>query len=337
MTTILLLTLGIVFVALLLVTGMQPVRPRLSQFSLHRRHAEGDLGAARDIERVEHGGDIAAFLHVVSTLLLVIVILLSVVAWGWLFGVIIGVVVVITYRALARFVFIERASAALYRRIESQLLTLVQKFPRVFAMLGDAIPSVEQPSIDSKEELIHIVTESPHALSADDRRLLTHGLAFSDRRVTEVMTPRSVIDTVPKGELLGPLTLDTLYKTGHSRLPVIDGDIDHIVGILYTQDLLVATSKKTPTAAEAMSQKVFYIRKDHTLGHALSAFLRTHHHLFIVVNEYRETVGVLTLEDVIEALLGRKIIDEFDAHDNLRAVAERNPRGNNTPKSHTDV
>jgi CBS domain containing-hemolysin-like protein len=151
------------------------------------------------------------------------------------------------------------------------------------------------------------------------------------------MTPRSVVDTVAKGELLGPLTLDVLYKTGHSRLPVIDSDIDHVVGILYVQDLLVVGEKKTPTAAEAMDSKVFYIREDQTLQHALGAFLKTRHHLFVVVNEYRETVGVVSLEDVIEALIGTKINDEFDAHDDLRKVAERNPAANNQPKNRTDV
>lgn len=151
------------------------------------------------------------------------------------------------------------------------------------------------------------------------------------------MTPRAVVDTVNKKDLLGPLTLDTLYKTGHSRLPVMDGDIDHIVGVLHIQDLLKVSVDNTPTAEQAMEQRVYYIREDHTLDRALAAFLRTHHHLFVVINAYRETVGVMTLEDVMEALLGHKIIDEFDAHDNLRAVAARNPHGNNTPKVHTDI
>ena len=86
-----------------------------------------------------------------------------------------------------------------------------------------------------------------------------------------------------------------------------------------------------------MEKRVFYIREDQTLQHALNAFIRTHHHLFVVVNEYRETVGVLSLEDVMEALLGHEIVDEFDAHDDLRKVAERNPRKNNQPTGHTNV
>ena len=59
--------------------------------------------------------------------------------------------------------------------------------------------------------------------------------------------------------------------------------------------------------------------------------------MFIVVNQYRETAGVLTLEDCIEALIGRKIIDEFDAHDDLRVVAERQARRNNNAPGSVDV
>lgn len=78
-----------------------------------------------------------------------------------------------------------------------------------------------------------------------------------------------------------------------------------------------------------MDKKVFYIHQDQSLQQALAAFLRTRHHLFVVINEYRETVGLLSLEDVIEALLGRKINDEFDVYDDLRKVAEVNPQKNN--------
>jgi CBS domain containing-hemolysin-like protein len=156
-------------------------------------------------------------------------------------------------------------------------------------------------------------------------KLIIASLSFEARQVREIMTPKSVIETIKKGEILGPLVLDDLHKTGHSRFPVIDGDIDHIVGILHIKDVLTLdTSKKHTSKVEsAMNKHVHYIRDDHTLDQALSAFLSTHSHLFVVINEFRETVGILTLEDTLEALLGRSIIDEFDAHDDMRAVAAR--------------
>jgi len=69
----------------------------------------------------------------------------------------------------------------------------------------------------------------------------------------------------------------------------------------------------------------------------LAAFIDTRHHLFIVINELRETVGLLTLEDVIEKLIGRRIVDEDDNHEDLRSIAARNAAGNNIPEDHVDV
>lgn len=86
-----------------------------------------------------------------------------------------------------------------------------------------------------------------------------------------------------------------------------------------------------------MDKEVCFIREDQMLDEALAAFLKTQKLLFIVINEFRETVGILSLEDVMEALLGQKITDEFEQHSSLRAVAERNPRKNNSPVSARNV
>ena len=86
-----------------------------------------------------------------------------------------------------------------------------------------------------------------------------------------------------------------------------------------------------------MEKRVFYINQEQTLDRALAAFIKTRHHLFVVVNGYRETAGILTLEDTIEALLGREIVDEFDVHDDLRVVAARSAKGNNDSPHGTNV
>lgn len=152
------------------------------------------------------------------------------------------------------------------------------------------------------------------------------------------MTPRGVIDTVAKSDVIGPLLLDDLHKTGHSRFPVTDGDIDHIVGILHIRSLLTLDhGKKTSRVEKAMDKKIYFIDQDQKLERALSAFIKTRHHMFIVVNGYRETAGILTLEDTLEALLGRKILDEFDVVDDLRALAARNPHKNNKSSLATDI
>jgi CBS domain containing-hemolysin-like protein len=106
---------------------------------------------------------------------------------------------------------------------------------------------------------------------------------------------------------------------------------------LHLRDLLSLDVKRSTTAEKAMEKKVYYIHEKDTLEHALAAFLKTRHHLFIVINDQRETVGLVTLEDVLETLIGRRIVDEDDIHADLRAVAEREGRLNNQAPSHIDL
>lgn len=329
----LLVTTIIAFLALLIVAAMQPIHSQFSLFELERRAGAGDAGAKEAYEREGLLDDVVSLQRVVQSLLLIIIVLLSVTTFGWFIGICIALFVALEYGAIARIRFLRQIAQRLYAKVDSSLIKFVKKVPVIFKLLrsasaGDAAPSAK---FDSREELQHLVDESGNVLSADEKTLIIHSLSFSDQLVSSVMTPRSMIDSIKKSEILGPLILDELHKTGHSKFPVISGDVDHVVGILNIKNLLALDVKKSTTAEKAMEPKVYYIRDDQNLQHALAAFLRTKHHLFVVVNEFRETVGLLALEDVIEALIGRKIVDEFDAYDDLRAVALRNPRDNNSP------
>ncbi len=323
---------------LIVVTAMRPSHVSSSYFELKRRAEKGDKEAAWHLHREQHLGDIVSLQRLVVALLLTITDVMAIVSLGWLWGVIAAILVALFYGSLARIPFVERQAAKLYAILEPKLLKLVVRYPKVMVVLRSVVLENEDfHRIDSREELEHLVEKSTDILTTSQKQLIIHSLKFDNTAIKEIMTPKSVIDTVKAGEFLGPLVLSELHDSGHSRLPVIKGDVDHVVGILYIQDLLTLDNKKSVTAEKAMEPKVFYIREDQTLQHALAAFLKTRHHLFIVINEYRETVGLLTLEDVIEALLGRKIVDEFDAHDDLRAVAERNLASNNIPPERTDV
>lgn len=338
MFTLLVILLVLIFVKLLLVNAISPVSSELSMFELERRVEAGDQNAASALRRQRLLPDVFSLQKILSALLLVLFVALSIVTFQWLFGIIIAVVVAVEYGALSRLPFIRSWSKNIYGKYEKDILRFIEKFPVIFKLMRSAMPQQPLPHLDSKEELSHLVEQSAGILSSDEKKLIIGGLGADKRLVREVMTPRSVIDSVAKKEHLGPLVLDDLHKSGHSRFPVIDKDIDHVVGMLHVQDLLTIQADRRSTSVEkAMEPRVFYIKEDQTLGHALAAFLRTHHHLFIVVNEFRETVGLLSFEDVMEAILGRKIIDEFDAHEDLRAVAARNPRHNNHPESGTDV
>lgn len=330
---------ALVFVLLLVVSAVSPRRGSLSSFELDRRVKEGQKDAEVTARREWLLPDVISLLRVIAALLLVVLVLLLVVTFGWGVGTLLAVLVSLEYRTVAALSLIRRPSQQLYTRFEPKLLVFVERYSGLMRLFRSVTPDPPyEPRIDSRQELEHLVAGSGALLTSDEKNLILHGLTLHEKRVDTIMTPRGMIDSISKDELLGPLVLDDLHKTGHSRFPVVHGDIDHIVGMLYIQDLLVIDGgKRSGTVEKTMSPRVFYIREDHTLDYALAAFLRTRHHLFIVINEFRETVGVVSLEDVIEALLGRKIIDEFDAHDDLRAVAARNPRANNAPKKREDV
>jgi len=339
MFTFLVVLTSIIFIALVVIASMRPAPSVISTYELERRSKRANREAKAMLRREKLLPDIIALQRVITTLLLVIVVLLSVVTFGWLIGVIVAVVVALEYGVIAKWPALGRLSLKWYESVEPSLLRFVEKFHPAFVFIRSTpMHSVDTyHRFDSREELQRLVDASGDILSDDERKLIVHSLGFRDQRVDSVMTPKSMMDTIKKGEFLGPLVLSELHDTGHSRLPVIGSDIDHVVGILHLKDMLSLDIKNSVTAEKAMEPKVYYIKEDQSLEHALAAFLRTHHHLFIVINSSRETVGLLTLEDTIEALIGRKIIDEDDNHENLREIAEQNPHHNNSPEKHTDV
>ncbi len=329
----------IVSLLLILVTGVRPERSGMSLFERNRRVDSGDQTAKELIRREGLLDGVISLQRLVVALLLVTVSGISILAFGWVLGLTVALIVTIWYGALSRVSPVKSLSRRLYSRYELAILRFVEHFPIIPKLVGSdwSGNDILSRKLDSREELDHMVSESNGVLTNEEKLIVQNGLSFGSKSVESVMIPRSAIDTINKSEFLGPLTLDGLHKTGHSRIPVIDGDIDHVIGVLHLRGLLALDIKRSVTAEKAMEAKVYYIRQNQNLQHALSAFIRTHHHLFIVVNEFRETVGMLTLEDVVEELLGHKIIDEFDSHDDLRKVALRNPRHNNQPDKTQNV
>ncbi len=148
-----------------------------------------------------------------------------------------------------------------------------------------------------------------------------HALSFGDLTIGSRMTPRRAVKQTSADDSLGPVIMDELHASGHSRFPVYEKNKDNIVGTLYLHDLV--RSKHGGTVRSLMRPTVYYLHEDQSLHDALQAFLKTHHHLFVVVNSFEEYVGIITSEDILEAILGKPIIDEFDQYEDLRAVAGR--------------
>ena len=149
--------------------------------------------------------------------------------------------------------------------------------------------------------------------------LLTHALRFGEQTVADTLVPKRVVKAVSADENIGPVLMDELHGSGHSRFPVYETKKDNLVGVLYLHDL-VAT-KRTGAVRGLMRTKLTYVHEDFTLYQTLQAFIKTKQHLFIVVNSFEEYVGIITIEDVLERVIGELTIDEFDQYDDLRAVA----------------
>lgn len=338
MFTFLIIVIVLVFFMLVIVAGFHPTPHLVSQFELHRRSVTSKE-AKRQHRREMLLPDVYSAIATKIAVLLVAFIALSIVTFGWLLGLITALVGTLIYPALAGWRPLNQISRKIYDHYEEPYLDVVEKLKPFFGVVrAVSVPHTEPyHRFDSRQELQRLIDQSEGVLSEDEKTLIIHGLSFKDETVGSIMTPESAIKSIKKSEFLGPLVLSEIHELGHSRLPVVGADIDHVVGVLHINDLLSLDIKQSVTAEKAMEAKVFYIRHDDTLEHALAAFIQTRHHLFIVINKLRETVGLLTLEDVIAALIGHKIIDEDHDHANLRSIAEKNVIDNNVPNNHIDL
>lgn len=308
----------------------------MSQFELTRLSGSGDRAARQLLEHQIREPELESLRQVFVTIISTLLVTSSVFAFGLAGGVTMGALLLIIAPLLVRIPAVRKLADKFRDFVWPYALKATDWVGTPLKWLRERDVRSHHMRLYSQEELLDVIHHSRGLLNEDQTRRLKASLAFDERKVSDIMTPKSMIVTSSVHDTLGPLVMSELHKSGHSRFPVIDEDMDHVVGVLYLKELIDLKSEHQ-TVRAAMQKKVFYIRDDQTLEHALHGFLRSHHHMFVVVNEYRETVGLLTLEDAIEALIGSKIIDEFDEFDDLRAVAARNPRKNNRPTGHHDV
>lgn len=177
-----------------------------------------------------------------------------------------------------------------------------------------------------KEDLVELLeiqrNQSDSRIEKSELEIAVHALQFGDKIVRDILTPRRVVKTVSIDETIGPVLMTELHDSGFSRFPVFDGESDNIVGTLYLRDVTRArTGGKVKNLIR--SNDICYLHEEQPLGEALQAILKTHRHLMIVVNSFEEYVGVVTIEDVLEQIVGHPIVDEFDQYDDMRAVAKK--------------
>lgn len=278
----------------------KPPFVRLSRFEVERRAKEGDARAVLQRARVR----IEPFVRTLRDLLSLIVVLgingaiTGLLTSGWTAG-FLTVVLVLAVAWLERWSPLKRAGERLYARIEPRLFGLAAGRKYFFFL---PIPAVEPDKrIESEAELLHLLDTS--TFLEHERRILIHSaLEFTGLSVSDAMSSRRSIKSVDKGDVLGPLVLDELYKTGKQAFIVTDGGLDTVVGILKLERLTSLDMKDTPTALKAMSPEVHFIDADSPITDGLG-YLRSSKAPFLVVqNSDGTTAGLLTLDNILRCL-----------------------------------
>lgn len=173
------------------------------------------------------------------------------------------------------------------------------------------------------EEFLDMMKHTPRSvLNQRERHVIATIMKFPEVKVSDLMLPQSAITYVKATEVLGPLTLDRLYRSGFQHFPVIDHD-HKIIGLVHTTALNSLEIKQTSRAHEILDPKVYYLREDYTLNQALAAFLRTNCYFFLVIDKYERIVGMLTYQMIVDYLLGETPADDFTRDDDRLAVAKR--------------
>jgi len=164
----------------------------------------------------------------------------------------------------------------------------------------------------SEEEVKHIVREGArHGIFDEAERQLIHSVfEFTDTSVREVMVPRSEIhalaDSTPLSE-----ALRRLVETGFSRMPVYEGDLDHIFGVVHLKDVLRELDKPSPASLRQLAHPALFVPDSMQISDLLRELQARRVHMAVVVNEFGTVVGLVTIEDLLEEIVG-EIRDEFD-------------------------
>jgi CBS domain containing-hemolysin-like protein len=161
------------------------------------------------------------------------------------------------------------------------------------------------------------------ALDAHEGRVIQNILSLSSKRVRDVMTPRTVVFAMSSSTTVKE-AVEELKTFTHSRIPVYDEEVDDASGVIHRRQILEAAAEnQTDLKVEALMHPIHFVPRNIGLDRALEQFLEKGQHLFGVVDEYGGLAGVITLEDVLEEILGKEIVDEFDKVADMRELARR--------------
>jgi len=205
----------------------------------------------------------------------------------------------------------------LWRTLSVAMAPLVYSARAVDAVLHRlAGRTPEVPSEESIEEEIRTIVNEGHReglLEEDAREMIEGIIELGDADVSQIMTPRTDMHMIHVGVSWEGM-LDEVMKTGHTRIPVFDKNRDDIVGILHGKDLLPELAKGPGSARRPwfeILRKPYFVPETKKVDDVLQEFQQTRNHLAVVLDEYGGVSGLVTIEDVLEEIVG-EIVDEYD-------------------------
>ena len=297
----------------------------LNQIRLKSRAEDGDSSAARVLAMAEQYDKLLSTILIGNNIVNIAAASIGTILFTRMLGAERGATVSTIVLTIIVLIFGEVTPKSLAKEMPEKVATAVSPFlvllmalmtPLTWLftqwkkLLGHFVHSGEADTI-TEGELMTMVSEAENDGELTDResKLIRSAIEFDDVEVEEILTPRvdvvAVEDDIPLEELA-----QTFAESGYSRLPVYHGTIDNIIGVVHEKDFYIARLKKA-TKIDDLVVPTLYTTGSTQISQLLRTLREQHHHLAVVVDEYGGTEGIITLEDILEELVG-EIWDEHD-------------------------
>lgn len=202
--------------------------------------------------------------------------------------------------------------------ISTGLFPLIKFFKVIISVLYYFLgkKNVKEKKEITEEDLITLIDagKDEGVIEEEEKEMIRNIFEFGDTMVKEVMIPRVDMACIPSDTKLGSI-LKLIKKMGHSRIPVYEETIDNIIGILYAKDLLGIYQQwytsKEKFDLKGIIRKVYFVPENKKIDELLDIFQKDRIQIAIAIDEYGGTAGLITMEDVVEEVVG-EIIDEYD-------------------------
>ncbi len=186
------------------------------------------------------------------------------------------------------------------------------------------LPQSKDDGNISAEELQTIAALSLKSgeIEVDQERVINNVLELQAKMVRQVMTPRTVTFSLDENSTVADTMMLIKRLTSHSRVPIFNKEPDNVTGIIMRKDVLLAAARQqSDLKLSSLKQPAHFVPETAPLNRILIDFFDRRQHLFVVVDEYGSMTGIISMEDILEEIVGREIIDESDKNRDMRELA----------------